>query len=335
MNIVYSASNLYAPLAGISMTSLFLNNVDAPEITVVILDNRIGAENKEKLQETAKKFGRELRFVPLAEVVQKVSLDMKRWNISTFGRLFEASSLPDMDKVIHIDCDTIVDGSLQPLWETDIENAVLAASPDCISDGYKTNIGMRPEELYIQAGVILLNLKRIRKLHLEDTFTAYLEKYGEHLSFVDQEIINACVPAEEKRELPLRYNSYSLLHYLTYEQVRQFKRVTHMVTKENFKDSLDHGVIYHFTWCALEGTRPWIEGDDHPKKERFLWYRSQSAWADMAPWQDTRKKSKRYVTALVKRIPKGILAPMVGVVHGKILPWRNQRKRKKMTIERR
>lgn len=326
MNIVYSASDSYAPLAGISLTSLLMNNTDVPEIRIFILDNQIGDTNKEKLRRTAQRFHREIQFVPLTEL--NVSFDMKRWNVSTFGRLFEASSLPWLDKVLHIDCDTIVDGSLQELWETDISHQVLAAAPDCVSDAYKTNIGMAKTDLYIQAGVILLNLKRIRQLELEAVFSRYLEDYGENLAFVDQEILNACVPESEKREFPLRYNSYSLLHLLTYPQAKRFKHVEHMPSEENVHGAVTHGVIYHFTWCALEGTRPWIQGDTHPKKALFGHYQAQSEWSDMPPWPDARPKRKKRLTFCVGLVPKPLLTPMVGFVHGVFLPWRNRCKRR-------
>lgn len=327
MNIVYSSSDSYAPLAGISLTSLLMNNTHIPEICIFILDNNIGEDNKKKLITTAQRFHREIKFVPMTEL--NVSFDMKRWNISTFGRLFEASSLPELDKVLHIDCDTIVEGSLQSLWETELENKVLAAAPDCVSDAYKTNIGMTPTDLYIQAGVLLLNLKRIRELGLEHTFAEYLETYGESLAFVDQEILNACIPAAEKKELPLRYNSYSLLHLLTYRQAKRFKYVAHMVSEENYLDARSNGVIFHFTWCALEGTRPWVAGDRHPKKNRFLYYQSQSQWATMLPWPDSRKTGKKILTVCVNLAPKWLLTPMVGWVHGVLLPKKNVRKRRK------
>ena len=55
MNIVYSASDLYSSLAGISLTSIFENNKWADEINVFIMDNGIGIENKDKLYSLAKK----------------------------------------------------------------------------------------------------------------------------------------------------------------------------------------------------------------------------------------------------------------------------------------
>lgn len=41
MNIVYSTSNLYSSLAGISLTSLLINNTDVETINIIIMDNNI------------------------------------------------------------------------------------------------------------------------------------------------------------------------------------------------------------------------------------------------------------------------------------------------------
>ena len=46
MNVVYSASDLYSSLAGISLTSLLVNNVDEDEIHVIIMDNGISDKIK-------------------------------------------------------------------------------------------------------------------------------------------------------------------------------------------------------------------------------------------------------------------------------------------------
>lgn len=62
MNIVYSASDLYSSLAGISLTSIFENNKWADEINVFVMDNGIGIENKDKLYSLANKYGRKLSF---------------------------------------------------------------------------------------------------------------------------------------------------------------------------------------------------------------------------------------------------------------------------------
>lgn len=328
MNVVYSASDLYSSLAGISLTSLLENNKAEPEIHIIIMDNGIGDENKEKLIKTAENYGRDIRFVPLAESLSGVKINLQKWNISTFGRLFEASSLPDVDKVIHVDCDMIIRGSLKELWDLDMSEAVFAGASDCLSDIYKTNIGLAPEDIYINAGLLVMNLNRIREKDYESVFLKYIEKNSALLTYVDQEVINACIPKSEKIFLPIKYNSYSIMHYLSYKQLKRLRHVKHMFSKEDYIAAVKNPVIIHYTGCFIEGTRPWIKGDKHPLKSEFDYYKSISEWKDMPEWDDSRSSKQELVTTLAKITPKFIMTSVIGVVHGVIVPKRNKSKQK-------
>ena len=325
MNIVYSTSNLYSSLAGISLTSLLINNTDVETINIIIMDNNISAENKEKLTATAQKYGRRIRFVPLAESLKNTQINIQKWNISTFGRLFEASSLPNLDKVIHVDCDTVVNGSLKSIWDMDMSHAVVAGAPDCLSDAYKLNIGLRPSDTYVNAGLLVLNLERIRKLNLEQKFLRYIGNKSKLLTYVDQEVLNSCVPEEEKIELPLRYNSYSILHYLTYKQLKSLRHVEHIFSEETYRDAINNPVVLHFTGCFLEGTRPWIKGDKHHQRAAFEKYKAMSQWADMPAWENKWNKRQILELLIVKITPKCILTPLIGYIHGVYVPRKNKR----------
>ena len=325
MNVVYSASDLYASLAGISLTSLLINNKDIDEINIVIMDNGISHDNKERLKLTTQKFGRSIRFIPLTTSLDRTNINLQKWNISTFGRLFEASSLPDLDRVIHVDCDTGVDGSLKQIWNLDMRHAVVAGAPDCLSDAYKLNIGMDPAHTYVNAGLLVLNLERIRKLNLEQKFLRYIAEKSKLLTYVDQEVLNSCVPEDEKIELPLRFNSYSILHYLTYDQLKCLRHVNHIFSKEIYIDAIENPIVLHFTGCFLEGTRPWIRGDKHPKRSIFEKYKMMSQWADMPEWRDERNIFQLIESFIIKATPKCILAPVIGYIHGVYIPERNKR----------
>ena len=149
MNIVYSSSDSYAPIAGVSLYSLLKNNKQCKELSVFIIDNNISEKNKEKFTTLCAEFNRPLYFVPIADIekLTGTSIDIGRWNISTFGRLFEASLLPEwVEKVIHIDCDTMIMSSLEPLWEKDMTGKIVAGALECIGDSYKTEIGLTPKD---------------------------------------------------------------------------------------------------------------------------------------------------------------------------------------------
>ena len=89
MNIVYSSSDSYAEICGVSVVSLFENNKDADNICVFIIDNGISKDNKSRFIATAKKYGRTIEFVNKVDLDKLTNTHVYtgRWNIGTFFRL--------------------------------------------------------------------------------------------------------------------------------------------------------------------------------------------------------------------------------------------------------
>ena len=63
MNVVYSSSDSFAPIAGVSIMSLLHNNTDADEINIYMIDNNISDENKKRFENMVDKFGRNIVFI--------------------------------------------------------------------------------------------------------------------------------------------------------------------------------------------------------------------------------------------------------------------------------
>ena len=97
MNVVYSSSDSYAPIAGVSICSLLKNNTDADEINIYMIDNNISAENKQRFENLANEYKRNIIFIPQPDLNKQAGVDIEvgRWNISTFFRLFLCTILPD------------------------------------------------------------------------------------------------------------------------------------------------------------------------------------------------------------------------------------------------
>ena len=169
MNVVYSSSDSYSMVAGISMYSLLESNQSVDELNIFLIENGMSQENKDKFTTMCRKFNRQITFIPISDIekLTNSSINIGRWNISTFARLFYSSLLPEwVDKVIHIDCDTMIMSSLEPLWNIDMKDKIVAGAYDCIGDSYKKEIGMKPDDTYISAGNIMLNLAEIRRRNL-------------------------------------------------------------------------------------------------------------------------------------------------------------------------
>lgn len=329
MNVVYSSSDSYASVAGVSMYSLLCNNKSSKELNIYIVDNNISEKNKEKFRKMCSDFGRSLTFIPIADIekLAGTKIDIGRWNISTFGRLFEASLLPDsVEKVIHIDCDTMVMSSLEDLWNRDMEGKIVAGSLECIGDSYKTEIGLSKDDTYINAGNIMLNLKKIREDNTEELFRNYIKNHS-HLSFVDQAVLNACVKSDEKLVVPLDYNAYSIIYYIKYKNLKKVKKVTTFYSEEEVEKAVKKPAIVHFTTCFMDGSRPWIENNVHPLLSTYLDYKSKSPWTDTPIWKDPRNPLKRFAYKMFRTLPQGFVAWSIGMIHGVLIPFKNSFKK--------
>ena len=134
MDIVYSSSDSYCEIAGISILSLLEHNRNVKELNLYLIDNQISAENKQKLEGMIASFGRTLTYLAHPDIEKRsaTEINVGRWNISTFYRLFLPSMLPEtVKKVLFIDCDTLVMQDLTPLWEMDMGDKWLYGVDDC------------------------------------------------------------------------------------------------------------------------------------------------------------------------------------------------------------
>lgn len=331
MDILYSSSDSYAFLTGISLLSLLENNKKCQEINIYIMDNAISKENKEKLIQVAEKYFRKLSFVPMPDMEEMTgqTIDTRRWNISTFGRLYMASVLPEtVHKVLNIDCDTIIVDSIESLWNIDLTGKVFGGMLECMNDRYRRNIGMKNGEYYLNGGIVFMNCDEVRENGYEQKFTAYIQKYGSSLAYLDQDVLNGVVEAEKKAKLPMRYNVLSIYFYATYEQMIKIRRSKDFYSATEFEKATKNPGLVHFTTCFLDGVRPWIEGNQHPYLQKFLDYKAMSPWKNVPIQKDSRSTVVKIRSKLIKKAPRFILCAVASVLHGILIPNRNRNRMK-------
>ena len=109
------------------------------------------------------------------------------------------SKLLKVDKVIHLDIDTIICDKLDGLWKTDVKGKWFASVPEC-------QTWYRPfGDKYYNMGVSLFNLAQIRKDKPEQIMSDYLMITNQ--PFADQNAWNKFGYEQDKvTKLDLRYN---------------------------------------------------------------------------------------------------------------------------------
>ena len=104
-----------------------------------------------------------------------------RWSYMSMMRLALAKMLPGEDKVLWLDCDTIVDGDISELFELDINGMYFA--------GAKETKKSFDDFGYINTGVLLMNLAEIRHSGIDDKLIRMVNTH--ELECPDQDAINA------------------------------------------------------------------------------------------------------------------------------------------------
>lgn len=147
-------------------------------------------------------------------------------------RLFAPFILKDLDKAIYLDSDLIVLDDIKKLWEYEPEYIAGVPDPMYKRQARKNNL----KHLYINSGVMVLNLKNLRKLDylkaIENT-----QNGGYNLSLLDQDIINIAF-GDKIEHLPEEWNVYSKL----------YPETTNVMIEARRKPSIIH-------WCGFE--KPW------------------------------------------------------------------------------
>ncbi len=125
---------------------------------------------------------------------------------STFGRLELSQLLPQLDKVLYIDCDALVLQDLSPLYQTELEEHLIAACPEPLQHTlFRYRADVVGDAPYINAGVMLMNLALMRKLNWTAKVRKILRAMPSHWLLLDQDALNY-VSSWRALPLPACYN---------------------------------------------------------------------------------------------------------------------------------
>lgn len=332
MNIVYSSSDSYAEICGVSLLSCLENNQQEDEIHVFVVDNNISIDNKNKLIEVCEKYKRHLFFIPSIDLdaITHTKVYTGRWNIGTFFRLFLGSLLPEsVERVIYIDCDMIIRHSLHEVYNVDLGECVIAGADDCRSDLYRIEIGEKPGDVYINNGFLVIDLKKWRELNIERQCVEYISKHNGDITYMDQGVSNSLLGSKGLiKELPPIYNSQRIFFDFSYKDLLKLRKPEHHCSEEEYNIAIKDPIIIHFTPVFITGTRPWQIKDNHPFTCEYRKYKEMSPWKNLPYRKDDRKIPKKIMTALCKITPRFLMIKVMSYLHATWYPKKRMKREK-------
>lgn len=302
LHIAYSSDNNYARHVGASMISLFDNNRDFKQIVIHVLDNGIDKENKRKLDIIARDYNRQIKYYDFTNIKERLTTDVPDTiAISSYSRLFLSSTLSgDIDKVIYLDCDSIVLGSFYELWSEDIDDFYVAGVLDRSTPNTKKEVGLNIDAPYINAGFLLINLKKWRNENIEGRFIKFILKHNGNVYHHDQGVING-VFANYIKVLEPQFNVMTTFFEMSVDRLKQLYNVTPYYSQEQIDKAIEEPIFIHFT--AAFSNRPWVESSRHPLKDRYLHYLNMTGWRGISLESDKRSLKSKLAEWMFYNLP--------------------------------
>ena len=268
IHIACCSNEKLAPMFGVVVTSVGIN-VTSDDVMMYLLHNGLKDRTVKRLQKIADRYNVGLKFLEIdLEILKDCPVDEKihYGNIMMYARLLLPSKLPNLDKVIYLDCDLVVCKDLKSLWETDVNDVAVTMAPDLLYQDKATLSRLGINNNYLNSGVIVMNLDYWRKHDVMKRLLAYISDKGNELIYNDQDSLNAILH-DERRQLPVKYNVTP--HYFL-KNPDNYPKEMH----EEIRDARINPIIFHF----LGKIKPWSLGCYLPGKELFMKYQKASGW---------------------------------------------------------
>ncbi|WP_333646077.1 glycosyltransferase family 8 protein [Lacrimispora sp.] len=319
MNVLYTCDNNYIWIMGISLISLYENNRDIEVLSVFLLGDNISEENKKVLHNIAYSYQRETFIIDVPKLEIPEALVSKRWPISAFTRLFSADLLPNsIDKVLYLDCDTIVNSSLYQLQDIDMGLNCFYGVKDCIGYAYKKNIGIPGDSTYFNAGVLLINLDKLRDINISKYLETYLNKYTHFITYADQDLLNGAFNGLIGI-LNAEYDVMTITATNCYEELLTLRRPTNYYTKSELDYAIKNPKIIHYTTNMLV-IRPWYNNTNHPFALNFKRYLEISPWKDKKLQDYNFKTKEAKIIKIINLLPESFAIQVLGLIHSELKP---------------
>ena len=182
--VFFSTDDRYAPYLAVAIASLAKNASKEFDYRLHVLNCGLAKRNRNRLLALAGG-NIALEFADVRDYLIRMGgrLHLRDYyTAATYYRFFIPDLFPAYEKGIYLDCDVAINGDIAELYGTDLgENLLGAVTEEVMTDiptygrYARTVLGLRPSE-YFNAGVLLMNLGKMRRTGLLDRFSALLDR---------------------------------------------------------------------------------------------------------------------------------------------------------------
>lgn len=271
--VVFASNEKGVVPLSMTLWSLLKNAKESTTYDVCILSEDISDASRKRCVKIAAEFSsrHKLRFFDIRSLFKDREKDWesicKGWPLSSWSRIFVPDILPEVNRVLYLDIDMLVCDDCSPLFEVDMQGAVLGvvyekASAPGTDFNEKLGIPLKYPG-YFNAGTLLMDTVQFRKEKLGEKLLDFAFRNKEILAYPDQDAMNAVLYDRVFRLHP-RWN----WNDITTRRVLNHKsNTTALIRGATFKEvveaSLYPGILHY---CGQY--KPWYY-NYHITRERY------------------------------------------------------------------
>lgn len=245
MNLLVTLNEAYLPYLNTLLASILYHDPDT-YFTVYLLHTSI---RKETVEDTRILLGTrgELVMIEATDHGLDDAPTTEQFPREMYYRIFAAKYLPDtVDRVLYLDPDIIVNGSLRELYDMPLGTHYFAAASHNgrfmrMINGIR--LGLKKGTPYINSGVLLMNLDLLRREQKYEDVFAYIKKKESKLLLPDQDVISGLYG-----ERILKLDTY--IYNMT-DRLYRYERI--LGKRRSFEWFKANSVIFHY--CGKN--KPW------------------------------------------------------------------------------
>ncbi|MBO4921186.1 MAG: 1-acyl-sn-glycerol-3-phosphate acyltransferase [Lachnospiraceae bacterium] len=236
IDIFYSFDDNFTKYVTVSLYSLIENASKNYDYHIHLLHQGLTDKSKELITSLGKP-GFSFYFEDVTDYLSTLSRELPLrdyYSKTTYYRLFIADMHPELNKSLYIDSDTVIQGDISDVYNTDISDYYLAAcheqamlNVDEFGNYVEQCVGVSRYNFF-NCGVLLINTKEWRSHKVLNRFMSLLNQYDflvtqdedylnlickDHVLFLDQKW-----NYETMFELPCPENEVGVFHYIMFEK---------------------------------------------------------------------------------------------------------------------
>lgn len=269
---VSADANFLMPLA-VALRSLALAHPPG-EVSVTVMHDGLSASDRARVQTGLT--GLRLTWLRVPQERLEGTSSPPWLGRAALFRLLLPDLMPaEVSRVIYIDIDTVVTGTLRPLWETQLTNSYAAAVRDAgtpfAAGPYGPDwraLGLEPADPYLNSGVLVIALDAWRAAEIPERALELLRTSP--LRWADQDALNIVLRGRWT-ELPRRWNLQTL-------DVQRLG-LAWALWREDVERALADPAVIHYS----DRVKPWHAQGHHPLDGRWYETLAGTAWGSWRP----------------------------------------------------